>query len=74
MLGVVWMDKFFAQKYCDRCGQSLKGGRIMSMFNRDCICLDCKEKERKDKDYKKAVEADIEAIKKGDFNFPGIRK
>jgi hypothetical protein len=46
----------------------------MSMFNRDCICLDCKEKERKDKDYKKAVEADIEAIKKGDFNFPGIKK
>jgi len=43
-------------------------------FNRDCLCLDCKEKEMKDKDYKLAQKAEREAIKKGDFNFPGIRK
>ena len=67
-------DQFFTQKYCDCCGQSLKDGRIMSMFNRDCICLDFKKKERKDKDYRLAEGADGEAIKKGDFNFPGIRK
>lgn len=36
------MDKFFIQESCDRCGGSLTGGRIMSMFNTDCICLDCK--------------------------------
>lgn len=42
------MDKFFSQKYCDRCGKSLNGGRIMSMFNEDCICMECKDKERKD--------------------------
>ena len=68
------MDKFFSQKYCDRCGQSLQAGRVMSMFNRDCLCLDCKEKEMKDKDYKLAQKVEREAIKKGDFNFPGIRK
>lgn len=45
----------------------------MSMFNTDCICLDCSDKEKKDKDYKKAQEADIEEIKKGNFNFKGIR-
>jgi len=46
----------------------------MSMFNRDSICLDCKEKEIKDKDYKLAQKAEREAILKGDFNFPGIRE
>ncbi len=67
------MDKFFTQKYCDRCGKSLKGGRIMSMFNEDCICIECKDKETKDPDYQKAVEADIAEIKRGDYNFRGIR-
>ena len=68
------MDKFFSQKYCDRCDGDLKSGRTMSMFNRDCICMDCKEKEKQDKDYPKAVQADIDEIKKGNYNFPGIRK
>ena len=67
------MDKFFTQKYCDRCGKDLKGGRIMSMFNTDCICLECCDKEKKDKDYKKALDADREEIKKGNYNFKGIR-
>lgn len=52
------MDRFFTQKHCDRCGGSLEGGRIMSMFNEDCICMDCKEKERQRADYNQAVEAD----------------
>ena len=67
------MDKFFTQKCCDRCGKDLKNGRIMSMFNEECICLECKDKEMLDKDYKKAVEADHEEIKKGNYNFKGIR-
>lgn len=52
------MDKFFSQKHCDRCGGSLEGGRTMSMFNEDCICMECKEQERKRPDYKQAVEKD----------------
>jgi len=67
------MDKFFNQKHCDRCGGDLKNGRIMSMFNTDCICMACSNKEKLDKDYKKAVEADHEQIKKGNYNFEGIR-
>ena len=39
------MDNFFTQKNCDRCGKSLKDGRIQSMFNSECICMDCKKKE-----------------------------
>lgn len=68
------MDRFFNQKYCDRCGKDLKNSRIMSMFNTDCICLDCKDKERSDPDYQKAVDAELEEVKKGNYNFKGIRK
>ena len=68
------MDRFFNQKYCDRCGGSLEGGRIMSMFNEQCICMSCKDKETKDSEYEKAVEADQEEIRKGNYNFKGIGK
>jgi len=67
------MDKFFTQKTCDRCGCSLDGGRIMSMFNTDCICMKCCEKEKQDKDYDAAVKADHEQIRKDNYNFEGIR-
>lgn len=67
------MDTFFTQKKCDRCGGSLENGRIMSMFNTDCLCLKCKEEERKDPEYDNAIKADIEQIEKGNYNFTGIR-
>lgn len=67
------MDKFFTQKFCDRCGGSLENGRIMSMFNTNCICTDCKKKEKADKDYDKAVKADHDEIKKGNYNYKGIK-
>lgn len=65
-------DKFFTQKYCDRCGGSLEKGRIMSMYNEDCICLECKEKEQKRSDYKQAQDAELAEVKKGNYNFKGI--
>lgn len=65
------MDDFFKKKVCDRCGAKLKH-RIMSMFNTDVICLDCKDKEMQREDYHKAVEADHEQIRKGNRNFKGI--
>ncbi|MCR5148661.1 MAG: gamma-glutamylcyclotransferase [Eubacterium sp.] len=66
-------DEFFTKKKCDRCGKILSGGRIMSMFNTDCICMKCKEEERKDPDYHKAQEAELEQVKQGNINYPGIR-
>lgn len=66
-------DRFFTQEYCDRCGGSLKNGRIMSMLNRDCICIDCKRKETHDPDYDKAVKAELDEIRKGNYNFKGIK-
>lgn len=64
---------FLFKKHCDRCGTSLKEkARIMSMYNDDCLCLDCKDKERERPDYKDATDADNAEIKKGNYNFPGI--
>ena len=66
------MDRFFTQRNCDRCGGSLEKGRIMSMFNEDCICLECKDKEIKDADYKKARDTEAEEVRKGNYNYKGI--
>lgn len=66
------MDKFFEQDTCDRCHGNLKGGRIMSMFNNDCICMNCKDEEVKRADYKKALDTVIEEENKGNRDFKGI--
>ena len=65
-------DTFFEKQNCDRCGKPLNGIRIMSMYNTDCLCMDCKEEERKRSDYKSAVDADNAEIRKGNYNFKGI--
>jgi hypothetical protein len=67
------MDRFFFQKFCDRCGGSLEQGRTMSMFNTECICMQCSDKEKQEKDFEKAVNAEHEEIKKGNYNYKGIR-
>lgn len=66
-------DIFFTQKYCDRCKGSLEKGRIMSMLNTECICMDCKEKEMHCSEYEAARKAEHEEIKKGNYNFKGIK-
>lgn len=66
-------DNFLEAKNCQRCGRPFDhGGRIMSMFNTDCICIPCHEAERLRSDYGKALEAEREAVARGDFNFRGI--
>ena len=66
------MDTFFTQKNCDRCGKPLTGGRTMSMFNTDTICLECADAERKRADYEAARVAERAAVAAGDRNFKGI--
>ena len=58
-------------KDCDRCDKPTNI-TIMSMFNAQMICMDCKGAERKLPEYKAAESADIASIKQGDFNFEGI--
>ena len=56
---------------CDRCGKETQA-TIMSMFNQDIICMDCKEQEKQRPDYKRACEAEREAVLSGNYNFSGI--
>jgi len=56
---------------CDRCGQETRS-TIMSMFNTDIICMACKDREKQRPDYKAAGDAEREAVRSGDFNFPGV--
>lgn len=60
-------------KHCDRCGARMRVS-IMSKFNTDIICLDCQEKERSHPDYERACRIEREAVRDGDYNFPGIGK
>ena len=66
------MDTFFKQKFCNRCGGSLAGGRIMSMYNTDCICIKCKKEEQKRADYGRARDTEHAEVCRGNYNFPGI--
>ncbi len=65
-------DAFFEKQLCDRCHQLLNGIRTQSMYNNDVLCMSCKDKETQRSDYPDAVQADVDAIKHGDYNFPGI--
>lgn len=66
------MDSFFTKKICDRCHKSLINGRICSMYNNDCICLDCKKEEMKRPDYSYAQKRELEEVRKGNYNFEGV--
>lgn len=59
--------------HCERCGADLsKIGSIVSKFNLDTICMDCKALERAHPDYAKADAAEVAAVQCGEMNFPGI--
>ena len=64
-------DHFFDAKVCDRCGKPLTV-RIMSMFNTQVICMEYKDAEQKRADYRKAADAEIAEVRKGNRNFKGI--
>jgi len=56
---------------CARCGKETSV-HIMSMFNTEEICMDCKVLEEMRPDYRDAVETDQQATRRGNLNFPGI--
>ncbi len=60
---------------CDRCEVTLSGTvSTMSKFNTEIVCMKCKRKEEQHPDYQRASDAELEAVKRGDFNFPGVGK
>lgn len=62
---------YLAGSRCDRCYKETRV-TIVSYFNTDTICVECKAKERAHPDYQKAVDAEVNAVKAGNLNFSGI--
>lgn len=58
---------------CQRCGVETSV-TIMSMFNEQIICMDCKDKEVEHPLYKGAREAEVEQVRQGNYNFKGVGK
>ena len=56
---------------CDRC-KATNVPLTMSRFNTQMICQKCLERERMHPLYEQAVKAELEAVLRGDMNFPGI--
>jgi hypothetical protein len=56
---------------CKRCNKEINTWTL-SMFNTDEICIDCKHEEMKLPEYEEAVRAELEEVKKGNYNFKGI--
>jgi len=56
---------------CDRC-RSKTMVTIMSMFNTQEICMKCNREEMQHPDYERACQAEAEAVRQGNYNFPGI--
>ena len=58
---------------CDRCKRETNEVDL-SMFNTEDICIVCRNREQRHKDYGKALDAGIEAMANGNFYFDGIGK
>jgi recombinational DNA repair protein (RecF pathway) len=60
-------------KRCHRCGKQTDV-TTMSFFNTDILCMECVDKERAHPAFEAAHEAEREAVRRGDYNFPGVGK
>lgn len=65
------INEFLHQERCSRCGGPL-ATRTMSRMNEDVLCMDCAEAEKGHPRYQEAVDAEIEQVKAGNYNYPGL--
>lgn len=56
---------------CTRC-LTKTDSHTMSMFNRDEICLPCKQDEIRAPGYEAARDAEAASCATGQFNYPGV--
>ena len=59
---------------CQRCKAITEGQYylVMSYFNQQMICEQCERDEQANPYYKKARQAELDAIKAGNYGFRGI--
>lgn len=58
---------------CDRCGRETLV-LTMSIFNTEMICMTCEQKEMEHPEYRKAKDVELEQVRRGNYNYPGIGK
>lgn len=58
---------------CERCHKPTNV-TIMSFFNEDMICMDCKKKEEAHPKYKEAHDEEVRQVRAGNYNFKGTGK
>ena len=56
---------------CPRCGGSMQT-YTCSWFTTESICTTCQQEEKSAPNFEAARAAEADAIRRGDFNFPGI--
>jgi hypothetical protein len=56
---------------CERCKKETKI-HTMSWFNKDLICDECSEEEKRHPLFNKAKEFENKEVQKGNYNYPGI--
>lgn len=64
-------DRFLTQERCSRCSKLLTA-RSMSRMNGDVLCMDCLETEKAHPRYQEAVKAELEQVKAGNYDYPGL--
>lgn len=57
--------------HCDRCGEEMFSCKV-SYFNTETICRQCEDAEEAHPLFPEAKRMDNEAVRAGEFNFPGI--
>ena len=65
--------EYFWDGTCHRCGKKTNC-HIMSKFNMDLICMQCKKKEREHPAFAEADRLEVESVRRGEYNFPGVGK
>lgn len=56
---------------CERCQRETLASTC-SIFNTEQICMACSAAERAHPEYEQAARFEAEAVRKGDYNYPGI--
>ena len=57
---------------CQRCGTSSIGICSVSRFNTDWLCEHCLVLEKEHPEYERAASAELAAVQRGNYSFPGV--
>lgn len=65
------MVQFIYKQKCERCFKKTNS-TTMSIFNTQMVCPNCIKKEEDHPHYEEAKEVELQEVKHGNYNFPGI--